>query len=149
MAKCERGVIVIQGQPQRSRVSTGNLYEVSVGYSRATRVGERVFVSGTTALNSAGEIVGGDDVYLQTRATLETIRWALEQCGATMEDVVRYRVYLVDRAHIPDAARAMAEAFRHVRPSNTLVIVAGLADPRMLVEIDADAIIGSATPIVE
>lgn len=138
-----------QSSPQRIRVSTGNPYEISVGYSRATRVGGQVFVSGTTALNSAGEIVGGDDPYLQTRATLETIRWALEQCGATMEDVVRYRVYLIDRAHIPAAGRAMAEAFQHVRPSNTLVIVAALADPGMLVEIDADALIGSAAPIVE
>lgn len=138
-----------QTAPKRVRVSTGNKFEVSVGYSRATRVGEQVFVSGTTALNSAGEIVGGDDPYLQTRATLETIRWALEQCGATMEDVVRYRVYLINPEHIPAAGRAMAEAFKHVRPSNTLVCVAALADPKMLVEIDADALVGSASPLGE
>lgn len=133
--------------PKRIRVSTGNKYEVSVGYSRATRVGDQVFVSGTTALNRDGELVGGDDPYLQTRATLETIRWALGRCGATLDDVVRYRVYLVRAADMAEVSRAMAEAFMQVRPSNTLVIVAALADPGMLVEIDADAIIGSALPL--
>ena len=133
--------------PKRVRVSTGNKYEVSVGYSRATRVGDQVFVSGTTALNRAGELVGGADPYLQTKATLETVRWALEQCGAALDDVVRYRVYLVRAGDIAEVSRALAEAFMGVRPSNTLVIVAALADPGMLVEIDADAIIGSALPL--
>ena len=106
-------------------------------------------VSGTTALNSAGEIVGENDPYVQTRATLDTIRWALEQCGASMEDIVRYRVYLVRTEDIPGCTRALAEVFQPIRPSNTLLCVAALADPAMLVEIEADAIIGSATPVSE
>lgn len=106
-----------------------------------------MFVSGTTALTAAGEIVGGSDPYLQTKQTLETIRWALEQCGATMDDIVRYRCYVVRNDDIPEIVRALAEVFQPIRPSNTLVTVAALATPEMLIEIDADAIIGSASPL--
>ena len=132
---------------KRTRISTGNKYEISVGYSRALKVGDHVYVSGTTALNSDGVIVGGDDPYQQTKQTLSTIAWALEQAGATMEDIVRYRVYLTHTSDIPDVSRALAETFQPIRPANTLVTVAELADPQMRVEIDADAIIGSADPI--
>lgn len=137
----------MDGEKQRSRISSGNQYEISVGYSRAVRVGDHVYVSGTTAITAEGDITGGDDPYLQTKATLETIRWALDQAGAAMDEIVRYRVYLVRTEDIPEVSRALAEEFQPIRPANTLVIVAALADARMLVEIDADAIIGSASPL--
>ncbi len=132
---------------RRVRISTGNPYEVSVGYSRAVKVDDHVYVAGTTALKGDGTLVGVDDPYAQTRQTLETIEWALEQAGATMDDIVRYRVYLTRIEDTPEVSRALAETFQSIRPANTLLAVAALADPRMLVEIDADAVIGSASPI--
>lgn len=132
---------------RRERVSTGNPYEISVGYSRAVKVGNHVYISGTTALSADGTIAGEDDPYVQTKQTLETIRWALTQAGAALEDIVRYRVYLTRIEDTPEVSRALAEVFQPIRPANTLLAVAALADPRMLVEIDADAVIGSASPI--
>ncbi|MEZ4522659.1 MAG: RidA family protein [Thermomicrobiales bacterium] len=132
---------------QRTRISTGNPYEVSVGYSRAVKVGDHVYVSGTTALKGDGTLVGENDPYAQTKQTLETIEWALGQAGASMDDIVRYRVYLTRIDDTPEVSRALAETFQPIRPANTLLAVAALADPRMLVEIDADAVIGSASPI--
>jgi enamine deaminase RidA (YjgF/YER057c/UK114 family) len=132
---------------RRVRISTGNRFEISVGYSRALKVGNHVYVSGTTSLTGDGTLVGVGDPYAQTKQTLETIRWALEQAGATMDDIVRYRVYLTRIEDTPEVSRALAEVFQPIRPANTLVAVAALADPRMLVEIDADAVIGSAAPI--
>lgn len=137
----------MDGDERRFRVSTGNPYEVSVGYSRAVKVGSHVYVSGTTALKGDGTLAGENDPYQQTKQTLETIRWALEQAGATMDDIVRYRVYLTRIEDMPEVSRALAETFQPIRPANTLLAVAALADPRMLVEIDADAVIGSAAPI--
>lgn len=133
--------------PRRQRVSTGNPFERNVGYSRAVRTGERVFVAGTTAITPDGDIVGEGDPYQQTRQTLATIEWALNQAGATLDEIVRYRVYVTRNEDIPEISRALAESFQEIRPANTLVVVAGLADSRMLVEIDADAIIGSAEPL--
>jgi enamine deaminase RidA (YjgF/YER057c/UK114 family) len=135
------------GKKRRTRISTGNQYEVSVGYSRALKLDDHVYVAGTTALTGDGTLVGEDDPYAQTRQTLETIGWALEQAGATMDDIVRYRVYLTRIEDTPEVSRALAETFQSIRPANTLVAVAALADPRMLVEIDADAVIGSAEPV--
>jgi enamine deaminase RidA (YjgF/YER057c/UK114 family) len=134
---------------RRTRISTGNPYEVKVGYSRAVRVGDHIYVAGTTALRGDGSFVGEGDAYAQTRQALETIAWALEQAGATLADVVRYRVYLTRVEDQEAVGRALSEVFGPVRPANTLVIVAALADPRMLVEIDADAVIGSAAPVEE
>lgn len=130
----------------RTRISTGNPFEIEVGYSRAVRYQNQVFVAGTTAIDREGNITGEGDVYAQTRQTLDTIGWALEQAGAVMEDIVRYRIYLTDRNDIPAASRALSETFQSIRPANTLVVIAALADERMLVEIDADAIVGSASP---
>lgn len=135
------------GKKERTRISTGNHYEVTVGYSRAVRVEDHVYVAGTTALTADGTIVGENDPYAQTRQILETIRWALEQAGATMDEIVRYRVYLTRIEDTPEVSRALAETFQPIRPANTLLAVAALADPRMLVEIDADAVIGSASPV--
>lgn len=137
----------MSGKKERTRISTGNQYEVTVGYSRAVKVDDHVYVSGTTALTGDGTFVGEDDPYAQTRQILGTIRWALEQAGASMDDIVRYRVYLTRIEDTPEVSRALAETFQPIRPANTLLAVAALADPRMLVEIDADAVIGSASPI--
>lgn len=135
------------GDRRRIRISTGNPYEVSVGYSRAVKIGDHVYVSGTTALTGDGTLVGENDPYAQTKQILETIDWALGEAGATMDDIVRYRVYLTRIDDTPEVSRALAETFQPIRPANTLVAVAALADPGMLVEIDADAVIGSASPV--
>lgn len=138
---------MIDGDRRRIRISTGNPYEVSVGYSRAVKVADHVYVSGTTAITGDGTLVGENDPYAQTKQILETIRWALEEAGATMDEIVRYRVYLTRIEDTPEVSRALAETFQPIRPANTLLAVAALADPRMLVEIDADAVIGSAAPV--
>lgn len=128
----------------RTRISTGTIYERTVGYSRAVKVGDQVFVSGTTSAIASGEIVGEGDPYQQTVQILTTISNALEEAGATLADVVRYRAYLTRIEDTSEVGRALAEVFGDIRPANTLVSILALADPRMLVEIDADAIIGSA-----
>jgi enamine deaminase RidA (YjgF/YER057c/UK114 family) len=128
----------------RIRISTGTIYERTVGYSRAVKVGDQVFVSGTTSEVASGEIIGEGDPYLQTVQILQTISNALDEAGATLADVVRYRAYLTRIEDTPEVGRALSEVFGDIRPANTLVRILALADPRMLVEIDADAIIGSA-----
>ncbi len=128
---------------QRLRISSGTPYEATVGYSRAVRVGSSVFVSGTTALKD-GKLVGPNDAAAQTRQILENIAWALGQAGATMADVVRCRIYVTDIAVWPEVGTQLGDIFREIRPANTLVAVSALVDPAMLVEIEADAIIGSA-----
>lgn len=128
----------------RTRISTGTIYERTVGYSRAVKVGHQVFVSGTTSAVASGEIVGEGDPYQQTVQILRTISNALDEAGATLADVVRYRAYLTHIEDTPEVGRALSEVFGDIRPANTLVSILALADPRMLVEIDADAIIGSA-----
>ena len=127
---------------QRLRISSGTPYEATVGYSRAVRVGSSVFVSGTTALKD-GKLVGPNDAAAQTRQILENIAWALGQAGATMADVVRCRIYVTDIAVWPDVGTQLGDIFREIRPANTLVAVSALVDPAMLVEIEADAIVGS------
>ena len=127
----------------RQRISSGTPYESTVGYSRAVRVGSAVFVSGTTALKD-GALVGPGDAAAQTRQILANIAWALGEAGATLADVVRYRVYLTEIAVWPVVAAELARAFAAVRPANTLIAVNALVDPAMLVEIEADAIVGSA-----
>ena len=137
----------IQGRaPRRQRVSSGSAYEAKVGYSRALRVGDTVFVSGTTALRD-GALVGTGDAAAQTRQILATIAWALAQAGATMEEVVRCRIYVTNIADWPAVGDEVGKVFGEIRPANTLVAVGALVDPAMLVEIEVDAIIGSASPV--
>jgi enamine deaminase RidA (YjgF/YER057c/UK114 family) len=124
----------------RVRISSGTKWEPVMGYSRAIRVGSWVAVSGTTATDEAGAIVGGDDVYAQTRRTLKNIERALMEAGATLNDVVRTRVYVTDIRRWQEAARAHREIFGDVRPATTLVEVSRLIAPQILVEIEADAI---------
>jgi enamine deaminase RidA (YjgF/YER057c/UK114 family) len=124
----------------RVLVSSGSPYEPRVGYSRAVRVGNLVFVSGTTAA-SGGKPVTIGDPEAQTRAIFETISAALEKAGASLKDVVRTRVYLVDIAHFEQVSRVHGEIFGDIRPANTTLEVSGFVSPDWLVEIEVDAVL--------
>jgi len=129
--------------PGVERHGSGGPFEEIVGYSRVIRAGDLVVVAGSTALMPDGVIAGIGDSYLQARQTIENIAAALERVGAALSDVIRTRVYLVDTGHFEGFARAHSEAFGDVRPVNTTVVVAELADPRMLIEIEVDAYLSS------
>lgn len=126
---------------QRTRISSGTPFEKRVGYSRAVVVGDLVFVSGTTAMKD-GQLVGPGDARAQTRQILANILWALEQAGASANDVVRYRLYLTNIEDWPVVTEEVAAVFGEVRPTGTLVEVKGLINPEMLVEIEVDAVLG-------
>ncbi|MGZ5426381.1 MAG: RidA family protein [Thermoanaerobaculia bacterium] len=122
----------------RQNISSDGPWEARVGYSRAVRVGPHIYVSGCTAMTPAG-VVGKADPYAQARQALATIQRALEQAGASMAHVVRTRIFVVDMRAWPEVARAHGEAFAAVLPAATMVQVAALIDPELLVEIEADA----------
>ena len=125
----------------RRRVSSNSPYEEVIGFSRAVRAGDTVYVSGTVAWGDDGKLAGEGDVYAQARQTLRNIEAALAEAGASLRDVVRTRVYLTDIDRWEEAARAHAEAFRDVKPASTMVEVSRLAEPAMLVEIEAVAVV--------
>jgi enamine deaminase RidA (YjgF/YER057c/UK114 family) len=127
------------------RHGSGGAWEESVGYSRVIRAGQIVLVAGTTATTADGAIAGLGDPYAQTRQILDNVEAALGRVGATLRDVVRTRVYLIDAAHFEAFARAHAEAFAAIRPVNTTVVVSALADPRMLLEVEVEAYLAAAT----
>ncbi len=128
---------------RRQRISSGTVWEERVGYSRAVRVDDFVFVSGTTSTDDEGNVVGVGDPEAQARYILQKIGAALEEAGASLRDVVRYRCYVTDADDWERMAPALHEVFGDIRPANTLFEVSRLVGSGYLVEIEADAIVGS------
>ncbi len=124
---------------RRKNYSSNTPWETQVGFSRAVRTGGHVHVSGTTATDAEGRIVGEGDAYAQAKQTLENISKALNSLGAHISDVVRTRIYVTDMAHWEDVGRAHREVFKHAKPATSLLAVSALIDPMMLVEIEAEA----------
>lgn len=125
----------------RQNVASGAPWESVVGYSRAVRVGSQVFVSGTTATNEQGELVGRGDAHAQTLRILQNIESALRQAGASLSQVVRTRIFVTDIERWREIGRAHREVFGQIRPATTMVQVDRLVDPQMIVEIEADAVV--------
>jgi len=129
--------------PERQSISTGSPFEAMYGYCRAVRVDNVVHVAGTVAWSDDGKVIGVGDAYAQAKQAIRNIEKALVEAGSSLKDVVRTRAFLTDISNFEALTKAHHEAFGDVRPAATMVVVSALATPEMLVEIEADAIVGS------
>lgn len=122
-------------------ISSGTVWEKKFGYSRAVKVGNLVFVAGTTSANENGEVVGKGDVYQQAVFIYKKIEKALREAGASMQNVVRIRTFITDMSRSEEALKAQGEVFSEIRPAATIVETTALINPDLLLEIEADAVI--------
>ena len=129
---------------KRENISSGTKWEPIVGYSRAVKVGQQVFIAGTTAIGEDGQLVGNGDPYQQTVQIILNIEKALKRAGGTLENIVANRIYVTNIADWEKIGKAHGQFFKDIRPATTMVEVKGLVDPEMLVEIDSVAILDDA-----